>query len=282
MAEEKKKDDKKEEKPKTNSKFYWEEILLLILAVITIFAVIVPRISPRATPSEGQTAAQNGGVDVRGWYNRLVNPTTEVTRDSQGQIINTQVIPSLVNETRFRAIDLFQNIVYAFFFISVFCCLLFGLIIYHNKFRLKSVVDEYKEKTGLKPTPAVTAAIEKATIEAVKNPEPADTNGVRNPRWELVEKYYNSANQSDWRLAIMEADIMLYDLLDKIGFEGDSIGEKLKKANSAQFQNLQVAWKSHLVRNRLAHDGAGFVLTRNIVEETIEGYRRVFEEFYYI
>ena len=43
-------------------------------------------------------------------------------------------------------------------------------------------------------------------------------------------------------------------------------------------ETLNDAWEAHKVRNRIAHDGADFVLTKRMVDETINRYLRVFEE----
>jgi hypothetical protein len=109
-----------------------------------------------------------------------------------------------------------------------------------------------------------------------------DNNGIINPRWQTVGKYYNSANQSDWKLAIMEADIMLYDVLDKSGFSGDTIGEMLKNTDRSKLETLDLAWSAHKVRNEIAHQGLDYVLSRSKVEEAIGNYEKVFDELNFI
>lgn len=88
----------------------------------------------------------------------------------------------------------------------------------------------------------------------------------------------NSENPNDWRLAIIEADIILDNALKKQGYAGTSLGERLKSISSEQMSSLEDAWEAHKVRNRIAHEGADFVLTRRIVDETIARYQRVFAE----
>lgn len=284
MAEEKK-DDKKAPTAPAKTGISWEEICLLILGLVTIFFVVIPRFNPE-TANQPATltsdANSDGGFDVRGWYQKVFSPRTEVLRDSTGQVISTTQEVSLADEAQFRARDLFENTFYFIFFLSIFCCLLFGLVWYHNKVRLNFIKDEYLKKIGLVKTPEQIKQEEAAALIKEHELATPDTNGMRNPRWETVEKYYNSANQSDWRTAIIEADIMLYDLLDTMSVEGISIGEKLKNMNRAQMATLDFAWRSHKIRNELAHQGLNFELTRRMVEEAIEGYRRVFNEFSYI
>jgi hypothetical protein len=100
-----------------------------------------------------------------------------------------------------------------------------------------------------------------------------------NPRWARVLDALNSPNESDWRLAIMEADIMLYDLLEKMSLPGDSIGDKLKAVDPSDFLTLDNAWEAHKVRNQIAHDGVEFRLTDREAKRVVSLYMTVFEEF---
>ena len=101
-------------------------------------------------------------------------------------------------------------------------------------------------------------------------------------RWDTVKKHISSENQNDWRQAIMEADIILDDLLKKLGYRGDSIGDRLKRVSKGDFKTLQQAWDAHLVRNEIAHEGSSVELNHIEAKRVIGLYRQVFEEFYHI
>lgn len=96
-----------------------------------------------------------------------------------------------------------------------------------------------------------------------------------------IVEHVASDNPNDWKLAIIEADIELQRVLDEAGYPGNTIGEMLKAANQSTFRTLEDAWEAHKVRNRIAHDGADFVLTKRLAQETITRYQRVFDEFGY-
>jgi preprotein translocase subunit SecG len=100
----------------------------------------------------------------------------------------------------------------------------------------------------------------------------------KSSRLDDVLKHIESENPNDWKLAIIEADIMLDDLLKQRGFAGASLGERLKSISPTQIGSLSEAWEAHKVRNRIAHDGADFVLTKRMAEDTIARYRRVFND----
>ncbi|MAZ56463.1 hypothetical protein CL653_01610 [bacterium] len=103
--------------------------------------------------------------------------------------------------------------------------------------------------------------------------------GTQNSRIIDVETHISSSNPNDWKLAIIEADIILEKILDNSGYAGITIGDKLKSASPTQFSTLDDAWEAHKVRNRIAHEGGDFVLTRKLAQDTIQRYKRVFAEF---
>jgi hypothetical protein len=103
--------------------------------------------------------------------------------------------------------------------------------------------------------------------------------GVRKSnRLDDVLAHISSPNPNDWKLAIIEADIILDEALKQYGYAGNSLGERLKSISTTQLGTLNEAWEAHKVRNRIAHEGADFILTRRIADETINRYRRVFNE----
>lgn len=103
-----------------------------------------------------------------------------------------------------------------------------------------------------------------------------------NKDWERVQKLFNSDNPSDWKIAILEADIMLEDLVRvKMGYRGETLGECLKQIEASDFTTLQEAWEAHNFRNRIAHESdAG--ISRRDVNRAIGLFEKVFREFSYI
>ncbi len=109
-------------------------------------------------------------------------------------------------------------------------------------------------------------------VEAKKSPE--------NERWLKVMEQAFSDNPSEWRMAIIEADVILEDVLRKNGYHGDSLGEMLKSAGGAdQFLSLDAAWEAHKIRNRIAHGGSDFQLTDRETRRAVTLFEQVFREF---
>ena len=94
--------------------------------------------------------------------------------------------------------------------------------------------------------------------------------------------HVDSPNTSDWRQAIIEADIILGDVLTRMKYQGEGIGEQLKGANKADFKTMDQAWEAHRIRNQKAHEGSDFAMSQHEAKRVINLYKQVFEEFFYI
>lgn len=103
-------------------------------------------------------------------------------------------------------------------------------------------------------------------------------SGPKNDRLADILVHITSDNPNDWKLAIIEADIILEDTLKRAGYTGASLGERLRSISPSGLQSLDDAWQAHKIRNQIAHGGVDFVLTKRLAEDTIKQYRRVFDE----
>lgn len=103
----------------------------------------------------------------------------------------------------------------------------------------------------------------------------------KNPQWVKTLSYLFSQHQSDWKLAVIEADTMLEALVSQLGFKGESLGDKLKGATQEKFKGLSLAWEAHAARNRIAHE-ASFELSQREAKRVIALYEQIFREYGYI
>jgi len=151
--------------------------------------------------------------------------------------------------------------------IAAFISLLFVMGIIYAKFKIGQI------KRARKLEAKIKKVTENKVVEAKK---------TENKKWVKVKEHASSANPSDWRLAILEADILLGDLLTKLGYKGEGIGEQLKSVERIDFQTLDLAWEAHKIRNSIAHEGSDFVLSPNEAKRVIGLFEEVFKEFRYI
>ena len=123
---------------------------------------------------------------------------------------------------------------------------------------------------------------EYAHDQALRERKSQEVGVFKNERWKKVLDYLFSINENDWKLAVIEADSMLFDLLAQLGFKGDTLGDKLKAANQDSFRSLPSAWEVHNIRNKIAHEGASFPLSQHEAKRIIAIYEQIFKEFDFI
>ncbi len=104
----------------------------------------------------------------------------------------------------------------------------------------------------------------------------------KNERWDKIKAHAYSLNENDWRLAIIEADTILYEMMTTMGYHQETLGEKLKAVEKSDFNTIDKAWEAHKVRNAIAHEGSGFMLSQREAQRIIALYEDVFREFEYI
>lgn len=98
-------------------------------------------------------------------------------------------------------------------------------------------------------------------------------------RWHRVMEQIASDSDQQWRLAILEADIMLNELLDAKGYRGETMGDKMKSVDRADFNTIDIAWEAHKIRNRIAHEGSAHLLNAREARRVVGLYERIFREF---
>jgi len=70
-----------------------------------------------------------------------------------------------------------------------------------------------------------------------------------------INKKLTSDVPSDWKIAIIEADKSLDRTLEKKGFGGKTLGERLKEMVPADLPEVyEEVWEAHKVRNRIVHE----------------------------
>lgn len=107
---------------------------------------------------------------------------------------------------------------------------------------------------------------------------PGTAAKMKNAKWEKIVELISSANQSDWRLAIIEADIMLDEMLRNKGYHGDSVGDMLKSVDKSDLLTLDAAWEAHKIRNQVVHGGDDFPLNEREAKHALALYESVFKE----
>ncbi|MEK7177050.1 MAG: hypothetical protein AAB719_02040 [Patescibacteria group bacterium] len=164
-----------------------------------------------------------------------------------------------------RAIDYFLEHIWPVWgIIAAVISVLAVMGIVRNAWKLKAInIEEQKIYS-----PTVPGVSDEEVIKEAKN-----------KRWEKIVAYANSGNSADWRLAIIEADVMLEELLETAGYVGGSVGEMLKSVDKNEFLSIESAWEAHKIRNSVAHSGGNFQLNERETKRVIALFEEVFKEF---
>lgn len=101
-------------------------------------------------------------------------------------------------------------------------------------------------------------------------------------RWDRILEEVGGEEEHKWRVAILEADILLNELLDVLGYKGETMADKMRQVVKADFNSIDAAWEAHKIRNRIAHDGAEFPLGAREARRVIGLYDQIFREFKFI
>lgn len=73
-------------------------------------------------------------------------------------------------------------------------------------------------------------------------------------KWQDISQKSTSHIESDRKLAVIEADKLIDDIVKRIGFKGKDMAERLKQINANQISNIEDIWRAHKIRNNLVHD----------------------------
>ena len=159
--------------------------------------------------------------------------------------------------------DMFSGILRGIKIVSTVVSMIAILIIIYSFIRINELSAEENKKLGL-------------TLNWERE------KSQKNVRWERVEKYMTSLNSSDWKVAILEADNILDDIVERMGYKGAGLGERMKNISATDFPYLEEAWEAHKIRNALAHKGTDYELTRSDAEHVINLYHRIFAGLRYL
>ena len=72
-------------------------------------------------------------------------------------------------------------------------------------------------------------------------------------RWNYIMKKTESGLESDFKLAVVEADDFLYQTLDEAGYKGETFEELVASTGKKMLPNLDEIIQAHLVRNAIVH-----------------------------
>jgi hypothetical protein len=154
-------------------------------------------------------------------------------------------------------------IVFKFLFIII----MLAFIVFGIWFRIKAgFYKELKMKYGFYLKKIKTEPVAELPAKELEN------------YWNQLIGRLNVNDDAQWKLAIIEADNLFDHVLTLLGYEGESLGEKLKKVNQGSLKCIDDVWRAHKTRNMLVHE-TSFQLSYREAEKTVGIYEKALKEF---
>ncbi len=220
----------------------------------------------RITQSLSQKMTQ---VQVEGTLIADSGVQTAVPVDGSIQAIQAVPAATQVQAIPFLS-DTLQTAWHIFAPLSIFISLLLAMGLVYSLIRFFQI--RFAESHALH------AMMEPVVVASATGGIPSTGPTDAEKRWRRIEEQIASPIENDWRLAILEADIMLGDVLNVRGYIGDSIGEQLKGLTRGDLATLDQAWDAHKVRNHIAHRGTMHDINQREAKRVITEYEQVFRE----
>jgi len=90
-------------------------------------------------------------------------------------------------------------------------------------------------------------------------------------QWNRIKRRTETGAEADYKLAIIDADDLLQEVLDSRGFEGDTFEEIVKSAGKLMEPVLEDILKAHEARNSIVYN-PDFKITAEQVKKILEVY----------
>ena len=91
-------------------------------------------------------------------------------------------------------------------------------------------------------------------------------------KWDEIEKYFSKGTEPEMKLAIVEADSLLDNILRVMSYGGKDMGSRLEGINDNILENLEEVKKCHKIYSNIVHDPT-YRLDLKIAEGTLKVYR---------
>jgi hypothetical protein len=100
-------------------------------------------------------------------------------------------------------------------------------------------------------------------------------------KWDKIEARIKSNDLSNYKLAVIEADKIVGDILIGMSLEGGDLNEILDNLKPGQIENLEDLKKAHKLRNQIIHDPS-FEVSKESAAEIIGIYEEFLKYFQFL
>lgn len=95
--------------------------------------------------------------------------------------------------------------------------------------------------------------------------------------WQKIAKKLKSGDESEYKLAIIEADEILNNILEKVGYSGETLEEKIDKVSLVVISNKEEILGAHKIRNSIVFN-PNYRVEFEEAERILEIYRKALSD----
>ncbi|HAJ44582.1 MAG: hypothetical protein UV53_C0019G0014 [Candidatus Azambacteria bacterium GW2011_GWE1_42_9] len=99
--------------------------------------------------------------------------------------------------------------------------------------------------------------------------------------WQKILARLKKSDDTNLRLALIEADSAFDDLLKQMRLPGESMADRLKYLDTAKISNIEEIWRAHKLRNQIVHSPE-YPVARGEMEFAIRAYENALKELEFI
>lgn len=95
--------------------------------------------------------------------------------------------------------------------------------------------------------------------------------------WAKITRRLERHSESEYKLAIIEADGFLNEILEKMGYQGATLGERLNRVPDGVLPNMQDVREAYETRSNIVHD-PNYKITPEESKKTIAIYEKALQD----
>lgn len=96
-------------------------------------------------------------------------------------------------------------------------------------------------------------------------------------RWNLLLKKTATGAPDALKIAVIDADKLVDDVLQQLGFQGEHMADRLEQFKPGELRSFERVSRAHRIRNQLVHS-PGFTLTPEEAKRTLLDYQAFLRE----
>lgn len=99
--------------------------------------------------------------------------------------------------------------------------------------------------------------------------------------WDEIKARLQKGDEANLKLAVVEADGLVAEILKRMGLPGADMGERLKQIEKQEVKSVDKIWATHEIRNRIIHE-PNFSLTQEEAEAAVANIEEALKELEYL